>query len=71
MNLFTTPKQIHKFKKQTYGYQSGNVVGRDKLEVWDEPRHATTHKIDNQQGPLVQYRDLYSISCNNLYGKRI
>ena len=24
------------------------------------------YKIDNQQGPTVEHRELYSISCNNL-----
>ena len=27
--------------------------------------------LDNQQGPTVQHRELYSIFCNNLNGKRI
>ena len=27
-------KQTHRHRKQTYGYQSGNV-GRHKLGVWD------------------------------------
>ena len=33
MNSFT--KQTHRLRKQTYGCQRGNVVGRDKLGVWD------------------------------------
>ena len=28
--------------------------------------HATLYKIDNQQGPTVVHRKLYSIFCNNL-----
>ena len=36
MNLFTKQKQTHWLRKQTYGYQKGNlVVGRNKLGVWD------------------------------------
>ena len=27
--------------------------------------------MDNQQGPTVQHRELYSIFCNDLNGKRI
>ena len=34
MNLFTKEKQTHRNRKQTYGYQKGNVVGKDKLGVW-------------------------------------
>ena len=41
------------YRKQTYGYQRGNMVGRDKLGAWDWHIHTTIHKIDNQQGPTV------------------
>ena len=34
-NLFTKQKQTQRFQSQTYGYHRGNVVGRDKLEVWN------------------------------------
>ena len=27
------------------------------------------HMRDSQQGPTVQHKELYSIFCNNLYGK--
>ena len=33
--------------------------------------YTTIYKIDNQQGPTVQHRELCSILYNNLYGKRI
>ena len=39
--------------------------------VWYKYTHTTMHKIDNQQGPTVEHRELYSILCNNLYEKRI
>ena len=64
MNLFTKQKQIHRHRKQTYGYQRGKVG--DKLGVWDEDIHTTIYKTDKQQGPTVGHRELYSISCNNL-----
>ena len=35
MNLFTKQKQMHRHRKQTYGYQRGKVGGRDKLGGWD------------------------------------
>ena len=35
MKLFTKQKQTHRLRKQTYDYQRGNVVERDKLGVWD------------------------------------
>ena len=34
INLFTKEKQTHRYQKQTYGYQRGNVVGRNNSRVW-------------------------------------
>ena len=48
MKLFIKQKQIHRLRKQMYGYQRGNMVGRDKLVVWDEHIHTTIYKTDNQ-----------------------
>ena len=66
MNLFTEQKQTHRHRKQTCGYQrGGRWGGRDKLGVWDQQIH-TVYKIDKQQGPTVQHRELYSIFYNKL-----
>ena len=35
MNLFTKQKQTHRLWKQIYGYKREDVVGRDKIGVWD------------------------------------
>ena len=35
MILFTKQKQTHRQRKQIYGYQEGNVGGRDESGVWD------------------------------------
>ena len=53
MNLFTEQKETHRLRKQTYVYQRGKVVGRDKLGVWNSQIHTTIYEIDNQQGPTV------------------
>ena len=45
--------------------------GGDKSGAWDEHTHTTIYKIDNQQGPTVQHRELYSIFWANLYEKII
>ena len=37
-----------KQRKQTYNYQRGKVVGRDKLGIWDQQIHTTTYKINNK-----------------------
>ena len=31
MDLFTKQKQVHRFRKQTYGYQRGNVEGGGQI----------------------------------------
>ena len=62
MNLFTKQKQTYRYQKQTFGSQRRKVAGRDKSGAWDEHSHIATYKqIDNQQGPAVQHRELYSI----------
>ena len=38
--------------------------GKDKLGVSDWQIQTTAYKIDKQQGPTLQHRELYSISCN-------
>ena len=65
MSLFTKQKNTHRHRKQTYGYQRGNRGG-DKLGVWDEHLYTSMYKINKQQAPTVQHRELYSIPCNNL-----
>ena len=35
-------------RTQTYNYQRGKVVGRDKLGVWDQQIHTATYKINNK-----------------------
>ena len=66
MNLLKKKKQkqTHRHRKQTYGYQRGREWGKDKLGVWDQQIHTTIHKIDKQQGPAIQHRELISISSN-------
>ena len=49
----------------------GGNGGGERLGVWDWHVHTAIFKIDNQQGPAVQHRELCSILCNNLNGKRI
>ena len=71
MNLVTKQKQAHRLREQIYGYQGRRVGGRDRLEVWDSHVHTAIFKIDNQQVPTVLHRELCSILCNKLNGKRI
>ena len=62
--------KIDSWTKRTFGYQKGMVEG-DRLGVGDQHIYSAMFKIDNQQGPPVQHRELCSVFCNNLNGKRI
>ena len=56
------------------GYQKAGgrrVRGKPKLGVWDGHIHTAIFKIDNQKGHTVQHRELCSVLCNNLNGKKI
>ena len=43
----------------------------DKSGTWDQQTHTTIYITDNQQGPTVEHRELYSVLCDNHYEKRI
>ena len=38
---------------------------------WDQQMQTITHRMDKQQGPTVQQRELYSISCDKPQWKRM
>ena len=60
MNLFTKQKQTHRCKKKTPMVTKGERGGgRDKLGVWDQQIQIIIYKVDKQQGPTVQHRELY------------
>ena len=49
----------------------GKGSRRDKLAaVQDEEIHTTIHKRDKQQGPTIQHKELYSVSCKTYNGKK-
>ena len=64
MNLFMKQKQTHGHKKQAVVTKGERELGRDKLGVWDKQIYTTSYKIDKQQSPTVEHRELYSIFCN-------
>ena len=65
-NLFTKQKQTHRHRKQTDDYQKEKWQGGINQE-FEIGRCKLTYI--NKQGPIVQHRGLYAISCNNLNGK--
>jgi len=46
-------------------------AGERNLELGMSTHTLQYIRVDNQQGPTTQYRELYSIFCDNLYEKRI
>ena len=49
----------------------GETLGRkDTLGTWDWHIQTTLYGIGNWQGPAIQHREIYSILCNNLHGKK-
>ena len=66
MNPSMKQKQNNKHREQTGGCQGGGSWGRDGVGVWGQQMSAFICRMDKQQGPAVQHRELYSIFCNNL-----
>ena len=57
MNLFTKQKETHRIREGTDSCQGG----RDSQGIWDARVHIAIFKMDNQQGPMVQRRELCSV----------
>ena len=64
MNLATKQKQTHRHREQTCGFQGGRGQGREDLGVWDQQMQTIMYRMDKQQGPTVQHRELYAIPCD-------
>ena len=45
--------------------------GRDSQGAWDGHVHTALFKMDNQQGPTVQHRELCLMSCGSLDGSGV
>ena len=45
-----------------HGYQTEKGLEKDKLGVWNQQIQTTVYKIDKQQSPTVQHRELCLIS---------
>ena len=71
MNLFTNQKHIPRLRGQTYDCQRGRMQRRDGQGVWNARVHTTVFKMDNQQGPTVEHRELCSVLCGSLDGRRV
>ena len=63
MNLSTKQKQTPRHRKQTVVAKGEGEWGKDGVGVWDQQKQTITYRMDKQQGPTVQHRELYSLSC--------
>ena len=61
----STTKQTNRHREQTYSCQGGEGWWRDRLGVWDQQMQTITYIMDKQD-PMVQHREIYSISCDEL-----
>ena len=69
-NLSTRQKQTHRHRKQIWLLKGKG--GRGEIN-WESGVniHTQLYIKQDQQRPTIQHRELYSVLCNNLYGKRI
>lgn len=67
MNLSLKQKQTHRENSLAVAIEEGGV-GRAGLGVWDYQTQTITYRM-HQQGPTIQHRELYLISCNKHNGK--
>ena len=46
MTLSMKQKQTHRHREQTCDCQGESVVGRDRLEVWDQQMQTIIYRVD-------------------------
>ena len=62
MNLSTKQKETHGHEAQTCSCQEGGEGEWDGLGVWGQQMQTITYRMNKQQGPTLQNRELYLIS---------
>ena len=74
MNSCTKQKETHRHREQTCGCRRGGGGGGGRREgggVWGQQMQAIIYRLDKQQGPTVQHRELDSIPCDKPSWKRV
>ena len=64
MNLSVKQKQSQGHREQIGGFQGGSGRERVKVGVWDQKMRTGKYRMNGQQSPTVQHRELYSIFCD-------
>ena len=63
MKLSTKQKQIHRHRTDVCAKREG-VWGWGEAEAWDLQMQTIVNRMDKQQGPNEQHRELCSLSHN-------
>ena len=58
-------------REQTSGYQGGGGWGKQGLGVWYQQMQTIIYRMDKQQDPTVQHKELFSISWDKPQWERI
>ena len=69
MNL--SMKQTHRPREYICGCQRGGGVGEEWIGVWGQQTQTIVYRMGKQHDPTKQHREVYSISCDKPYWKRI
>ena len=71
MNLVTKQKQTHRLREQIYACQQGRTGARERKGVWDGHLHTAKFKMNSQQAPTAQRRELCPALCGILDGRGV
>ena len=65
-------KFLHECSQQLYSHECkhGNNLNVHQ-GIWDGEVHIVIFKVDHQQGPTIQHRELCSMSCGSLHGRGV
>ena len=69
--MFKGAQCSYAYENEILGIETTGCGVRPRVKFQDYVLPSAIFKIDNQQGPTVYHRGLFSILCNNLNRKRI
>ena len=69
-NFYETKANSQMENRHVVSKQGVEGRARGSLGAWDEQVQTLTYRMDTQ-GPTVEHRELYSVSCDTIMGKDI
>ena len=63
MNLYMKQKQTHKENRLMVAKGEAQQ-GKEGLGAWGQQMETSIYRIEKQQGPSVQHRELHSMPCD-------